>query len=403
MVRGKVIDTRGRPVADAQVQIGEQNTLTDATGAFSIDAVPESYDVGLLIVETVSAAPVRNAWLFEGLRRRDPLLQVYPPPSPHYSTVTLQTTGASSPLPAGQQLYAAFGSPDADFESTWLEPGGTFSGSYWSGPEQTSGAVHALLVQNTEADGAPTGFVAYDSQPLSLVSSSSVAANVTASLAGPPVASGTVSGSVTSHGGSRSNWFVLRWPDGTSLSTALADEGPSDAFSLVVPNIADASLAVIAMEGSVVRPPYAVSFLDGVVVGSTDNRIAIPAVPQSVVPAEAKTGVDATTAFEWVATGNVFVLHFIAKETDDEFFLVTGKKTGSLPGRGRVPYVAPANAQFIWRVEWHGDLASSVRSVDDAVGPAGFLSAFWENRLHGPKRGPGSYAVSEDRTFTTAP
>jgi hypothetical protein len=157
------------------------------------------------------------------------------------------------------------------------------------------------------------------------------------------------------------------------------------------------------MEGSAVHPPYAVGFIDGVVLGSSDNSIAIPAPPQLVAPAEAQTAVDTTTAFQWLGTGNVFVLHFVAKETNDELFLVTSQKTGGLPARGRIPYVAPPNAQFSWRVEWHGDLAASLGSVDDAVGPAGFLSAFWRDRLHGPKRGAGSYAASEERTFTTAP
>ena len=77
-VHGHVIDYWRRPVEGITVSIGAGSALTDVTGAFSIANVTTPYDASLEVKWTgVNTAARTNGYLYRGLRREDPTLQVY--------------------------------------------------------------------------------------------------------------------------------------------------------------------------------------------------------------------------------------------------------------------------------------------------------------------------------------
>ena|SRR5688572_28209671 len=209
---------------------------------------------------------------------------------------------------------------------------------------------------------------------------------------------GSVTGRVSARGqGTRSNWLALRWSDGTSFSIG-EDYSGTDAFSYFVPTIENASAAVVALQGRNGEFPLSVAFADNLSAGMTGVQIDLPLPAAPVAPGDGQTGVDGSTAFQWSGDAKVFV--FVAEVVGgDAMYVVTSAKQAELPVVPDAPYTPPAGAQFRWHVETHGNLAS----VDEAAGSEGFISAFFEGRLHGPKRGPGSFTASAARKFTTAP
>jgi hypothetical protein len=358
-------------------------------GTFSLDGVPATYDLGIVIdfLDTRSA-PAHHAWLIEGLQRRDPTVEVYAVPfDSHYAEqLVVHAQGTPNPLPMNQLIFAAYAVPHADEELITPQLDLEFQGVSWSGPTSVSGTLHALLVRTTgQYGGDPLEFLGYDSRPLALQDQSTTDLNIDLSKA---PAAGMLKGTVTHHGGRRTNWAVLRWPDGTSLALD-SDDTTTDAFSLLVPLVADASLSVVALEGLITETsPYAVAFVDDALPGQ-DLALSVPAPPTQIAPpANAMLAQD--TEFDWSSTSPVSVVRISSPDMVDQMFIVVAGQSAKLPSVKALSYALPRNARFTWRVERHGEAAS----VDDAMGKNGYLSAFWSNGLHAEKRGSGSYASS---------
>jgi hypothetical protein len=193
----------------------------------------------------------------------------------------------------------------------------------------------------------------------------------------------------------RSNWAALRWTDGAVIN--LPGDSGADTFSLTLPSLPNAAITVAAREGEDYRPPFAISYAENVALAAAVN-LTLPATPTPIAPAEDATGADPSTQFEWSGAGPVFLLSIATGIVEEQMYIVTTNKTAHLPSRDLVPYALPPNQEFYWRVETHGN----VKTVDEATGPNGYLSAYWDKRLHGSKRGNGSLAVSAVRRITTA-
>jgi hypothetical protein len=385
-VQGRVRDALGRPVSNVEVSVGDAKALTDAQGLFSLERITPPYDLQLVLTVTDwMGAPARNTWLFRNLKRPDPTLEIYPGPMTQAARMTLRVSDETSSFAADESLYAAFGGSDGEQETVasqfpfeWIPQ--------WAGPPAIQGTVHGLRVRG-DADGLPIEMLAHDARPAAL--QTGAMSDLQLALTETPSA-GVVTGTVTGHGLARANWAVIRWPDGAALSLA-SDRGP-DNFALTVPALPGAVVSVVAREGSIEKPPYAVAFADAAL--GQSMTLALPRTPILAAPAEATANVDKTTVFKWsAADAKVFVVRVSAMTTSDEAFVVTDQPETTLAA-----LVLPRSTAFRWRVEHH----STATSVDDAAAESGTLSAFWNDRLHGPKRGAGLFAVSELRTFTTA-
>jgi len=296
-------------------------------------------------------------------------------------------------------LLAGFGSADGDFAAEINTPDYESPIVYWTGEATTVGTTHLLSYTVAADQELPLEYLAHDAKPVTLTLGAT--AEATFQLANTKPSMGAIAGRVKALGqGQRENWLYLRWNDGTSF--VVGDDGSgSESFSYFVPTIANASAAVVAFVGQPNTFPVAVGFADNLVAQQTDIQIEVPLPSSVVAPGAATSGVGADTMFQWSGDAKVFVFvaQASANEIYDAMYVVTAAKQARLPIVPGVPYAPPAGAEFSWHVETHNAYAS----VDEAAGDAGLISAFYDGRLHGPRRGPGSYTASESRKFTTAP
>jgi hypothetical protein len=268
---------------------------------------------------------------------------------------------------------------------------------YWTGPETTVGVTHGLMFTVSGEDELPLEYLAHDAKPLTLALYTDAEATFDFANTKPP--SGAIAGRVTGKGrGDRRNLLVLRWTDGTSFVLG-ADEAATEAFSYQVPTIANASAALIGMQGRWDQYPRSVAFADNLSAGQTGITLEIPASASLSAPGDGTTRVDAATPFQWTGDAKVFVWAAHAKQGYDAMFVVTSAKETKLPIGEATAYTPPAGAEFAWSVETHGPYAS----VDEAAGDEGWISAYFDGRLHGPRRGAGTFTVSEQRPFVTPP
>jgi len=83
------------------------------------------------------------------------------------------------------------------------------------------------------------------------------------------------------------------------------------------------------------------------------------------------------------------------KLRSDGLFVVTTKKSFKIPKVINDGFALAAGGTYHWRVETHG----SVATPDAAAGPTGFLDEFsgdfYGKVPLGPRRGDGSYTISD--------
>lgn len=394
-VHGVLIDALRRPLANVALRVGERSATTDELGRFEADGVGASYDVSFKLSTLVDQMPATYAWRFEGLTRRDPTLQTYVASEMQQTNLVWHTHGATFPLADDQRMQAGFASPDGDFEVGVNAADYASPLVFWYGPTRTAGTTHGLLYRVSGAQELPLEYPAHDAKPLSLAVGAD--AEATFEFSGSPLPSGPVSGQVSAKGqGSRENWIVVRWADGAAFLIA-DDESSADAFSYVVPAIADASVAIVAMQGRYDSFPRAVAFADGVTARQADLHIEVPAASSLSAPGDGVRGIDGTAQFAWTGDAHVFVFVALAADGYDRMYVVTAAKQAKLPIGEATSYAPPAGATFRWHIETHGDYAS----VDDAASSEGLISAFFDGSLHGPRRGNGSLTASEQRSFIT--
>jgi hypothetical protein len=295
-------------------------------------------------------------------------------------------------------MLAGFGSPDGDFTVGVNQPDYESPLVYWTGPETTVGVTHGLMFTVAGPDELPIDYLGHDAKPLTLSVGTDAEATFDFTNTKPP--SGMITGRVTSKGqGDRRNFLVMRWTDGASATIAVDTASP-EAFSYLVPTITNGSAALIAMQGGWDQFPRSAVFADNLSPNQNGINLEIPPAASVSAPGNGAMRVDATTTFQWTGEAKVFV--FVArvkKDAYDAMYVVTSAKEARLPIGEATGYTPPAGTEFDWYVETHDVYAS----VDEAAGGDGLISAYFDGRLHGPRRGPGSYTASERRTFNTPP
>lgn len=392
-VHGRVVDFWLAPVPNVPVTIGTTQVLTDAEGRFSVDAVPSVYDVKL-IVSVLGSQAGDYAWCFEGLSRRDPTLQVQRGRSNRQVNIQFATQNAN--VDATRMLALTIGTPSGSNHFFASNGSGVRSVASWVGPQSTMGTAHGLL-WSIDSNELPTAYHAYSSSSATLVDGASEVL-FTLAMADSTMASNTVSGSITSNGGSdRVNWLFARHPDG-SATKIVEDYPPPDTYSYLAPTIAMTSITVAASTGYSTTA-YAIGHRDGLTAGQSAVALTIPTSVVAVVPTSGLTGVNASTQFSWTGTSSVSVFHVEDTGIYRGLFVVTTRRQITLPAFNG--FALRGNQAHTWRVETHG----SVASVDQFTGPQGGLDSFsWRlDSPEGPKTSDGSYAHSFPRGFSTAP
>jgi hypothetical protein len=389
-VTGKVVDFFGNPVANATLQIGEDTTSSDADGEFTFENVPGEYEISALVKREGNGK--WYGWVYQGLTRRDPTLQVYQGRDSRYCQMELNTTGATPG--ANDVIISSIGSADGNSTYEDVDPSvGSNDYHDWEGGATTQGTAHALLFTKNAATNLPSGYKAYDSKLLALADG--VSGEVTYDLSADVIASGNLTGSVVPAGeDDRTNMVFLRFASGAYIQ--LVEHEPTmNNFSYLVPTITGASVSVLAAEGSFYGP-LGVVHKEGLNAGDATGALDIPLPPEPLTPNQ--TAVDPETAqFTFKASADNAGAFVVTMEHDtiyEYIYVVTTKTKFTIPSivGGALPL--RSGATYRWWVETHGDFAT----VDEMTGPNGFADAYSHPSFGyvptGPIQQDGSYTFS---------
>jgi len=404
-VTGHVIDFWGHKLSGVPVEIGGTMVTTDDAGAFTIGNVASEYDASLVVEYPDNYDGHVFGWVYQGLTRRDPTLQVYAGLEHQSGNVSITPTHADVTLTAGRTQSISFGGPDGNWDFTGVDAQGYGETSVgWSGPAKTQETVHGLIFAQDPTSGLPTGYAAYDAKPISLNGAVSTIFPVTLDMSAKTIASGNILGTVTPAGfDTRANRVFLQFTSNAFIKLVDDDKG-LNTFTYKVPTIANSSITFTASEGDAEYGAYAMAHQDGLAAGATGVAVTIPkpANHLALIPATAVNKVDATTQFTFqagVGSSGLYVVAFEDGDTSslktDGLFIVTTKKTFKLPKVANDTFALVPATTYYWRVQTHGSLAT----MDEAAAPGGFLDPFGDDYYHispgGPRRGSGSFSVSD--------
>jgi hypothetical protein len=390
-VTGTVIDFWRHPLANVPIGIGSMTAITDREGKFSIPDVTPPYDIWLRI-ETQGPG---YAWVYLGLNQLTPTLQVETGNvTTRTASVTLYADGAE--FDAEDTVSYTIGTPDGSHSSTI---GSTGSNPFpsWDGPAMTSASIHALwwARQPDATAPGPESYLAYATQTAVFADSGDYEYNL--DLSPSPVPARVVQGTVTrTLDESPYNLLFLRFASNGTMALS-KDTAATTNFAYTVPDIAGAEVVVAASQGSSNGGPYGLAYA----VASGSNVSLEPPTPPNVIsPAASVTDVGPDTEFEWTDVPGIRVLHIEDVDFYRGIFVVTTENRVKMPFVGGGFSLRP-NGVHTWAVEVHG----TAETMDEATGSEGFLDSFSYSteQPRGPRRGDGSYAYSQIRSFTTPP
>ncbi|HEY3500036.1 MAG TPA: hypothetical protein VGK73_35345, partial [Polyangiaceae bacterium] len=163
-VRGRVVNVWLQPISGVHVMIGDASTDTDASGAFEIQDVAESYDAKLVVNYVHANRDASYGWVYEGLTRRDPTLQVYGGLPERSGDIFVQPNATFDDT---RDFLVAIGSDYGATAHSASSSAGAHTSSIWDGPDTITARAHGLL-WTIDGDELPTGYLAYDEIPVSL-------------------------------------------------------------------------------------------------------------------------------------------------------------------------------------------------------------------------------------------
>jgi hypothetical protein len=403
-VRGKLIDFWGHVLPNVAIQIGETLTSSDENGEFVFEDVPATYDVSFHVTFIQYNQTRSFGWVFQGLTRRDPTLQVSQG-LPLRDGNILVTPDNVTAVAANETISVAIGGDDGNWNIGNVGATGVQTSASWEGGDTTSATAHGLYFQFDEDTDFPTSYLAHDSSLVSLEDSSEQA-QITLNLTPGTLAAGNLQGKVEEASGTeRENSVFLRFDSGATIPL-LSHSGAEDLFTYLVPTIPNSSITVAASEGDAYYGFYAVAHANGLAASSEDLELVIPTPASLTSPADQLTGVDETTTFAFqsaAANPGPFVVQFENVDTTGLYqtlYVVTAEKQLTIPEVLDGGFALQKNKIFEWRVATHG----SFGSVDEMAGSTGYLDPFAvEAEPVGPNLEDGQYTISAARYFTSAP
>lgn len=404
-VQGRVLDVDKGPVAKATVLIDGKVTTTASDGSFTVTNVATPYDAA------VTSSSWYDVYVFEGLGRSDPTLQVNQLSTGSYATVAGSL--GSAPFQSSEVgAVVPVGSSDADGEIVAAAGSGPAFGPgylYWppTGPLATT--LYGLRAL-TDSSGFPTSFTGMGSLPITLHNGDALT-NVTIPMG--PVGTAALSGSFQLPSGYALTNFAAVVRFGTSTSGALLalpvpNLTPGGAFSnAMVPQASGLGYGLVATANDGNGSSTAGW---GIVAGpGTAASYAPPAAPQVTAPADGTTHVTTATTFSWAALpGSVYVLNVTANTGSGPYIrIVTTRTSATIPDLSAINRGLPNNATVSVNLWATGPYAS----MDDATSASGMWStdavllAFFDSSpmaISG-NHAPGWSTSSKTITVTTAP
>jgi hypothetical protein len=399
-VRGRIIDFYRHPVPGVTIDIAGTEVLTNAQGEFVVPDVPATYDASF-VVEWSSLRSETYGWVYQGLTRRDPTLQVYQGLDERSMYTNLRPEGGTPT--ATQNLSLAIGSTHGSWQSANIGAGRDSVAFYWMGPTAIAATAHGLMWEYDDATDLPTDYLSYDTFPVALDDAASTQP-IDINIESAEITQGNIAGTITdtSSAGPVNSGF-LRFTSGATLRLFQDDPGPST-FSYLVPSIPNASVTFAASDEDWNSGEFAVVHRDGVAVGTTNIALEIPATATLTAPAAGAT-VDSTTSFRYQnrqpGVGAV-VVRFIDTDFYQGIYVVTSSTNFTIPPVLNGGFALRAGAEHTWAVQAHGQYAN----VDEMTDEDGFMDSFsidFGGSPNGPNTSSGTYTQSAGRFFTVAP
>lgn len=405
-VRGRIIDFYRHPVPGVTIGINGVDVVTNAQGEFEFENVPEVYDASFII-----EVPNRDeyAWVFQGLTRRDPTLQVFQGTSDRSMYTELHPTDGA---PTGtQNLTLAVGSEHGTAQIQNIpENGRDFAEYAWFGPAATAATAHSLMWSYDEDSELPTDYVSYTTFPFVLEDGGDKQL-VNISVAPTEITQANIGGTVTDLVETgRVNYGFVRFTSGATINLFEDDPGPAT-FSYLVPALPNGSVTFAAVDDGWPSREYALVHQDGIAPGTTNLALTIPATPSLTAPANGADAVDDTTEFRY-QNRQAGVGAVVVRIEEDccyrGLYVVTSNTAFTIPTVLGGGFTLRSGVVHTWMVEAHGQYAS----VDEMASPVGYADSFGIDRLgtfagsatpRGPRTGSGTFAVSAERYFTYAP
>jgi hypothetical protein len=401
-VRGRIIDFYRHPLSGVTVEIGGTEAVTDSQGQFVIEDVPATYDVSF-VVQWSSFAGGTQGWVYQGLTRRDPTLQVYQGLEERSMNANLRAVdGAPTDT---QNLTLAFGSEHGTSQVGGIPANGQDGASfYWTGPAAIAATGHALMWTFDAASELPTDYVSYDTFPFALDNAASTQ-TVNISVEETDITQGNIAGTIAdlSPTGPVNSAF-LRFTTGATVHLLEDDPGPAT-FSCLIPSIPNASVTFVALDVGA-GSEFALVHRDGLAPGTSNIALEIPPTASLTAPANEAT-VDDTTSFRFQhrqAGAGAVVVRFIDAEAAayDGLYVVTSSTTFTIPPVLQGGFTLRAGGEHTWAIQVHGEYAN----VDAMTGQNGFLDSFsmdYGGTPQGPNTASGTFTQSAGRLFTYQP
>ena len=325
-VHGKLVDYYGQNIPNVTLQIGDEQVSSDDNGEFTVEDVAATYDLSLIAGAT--------GWVFQGLTRRDPTLQIFSG-LPYRSTSLDASFKPGVTVGANENITVAMATPSG----LYVRPDvGTDSSFYlypeWEGGATATGTAHALYWSINPATKLPAVYKAYDTKTQAFADNVDGAPMLFDIGSKTPFTSKAITGTATPYGlGTRTNSVFARFSSGAVIQ--LVDHTPTEnAFSYLVPEgIADVSFTVAAWEGSTAGPMGLVH-KGGLTPGDEVGTLDIPRPPTVLTPPGGSKNVDGNTNFTFSASADnmgAFLVVISAYNDPQIRYVVTTQKMFQVP------------------------------------------------------------------------
>lgn len=388
-VTGRVVSLLEIPASGVSVRSQGSSAVTNLDGSFTLTGLSVPYDLAIWnqadewvqIYEELTAADLLLA----------PVAMPMPSPTARSATVSGNLTGGVIPVAANQVVtVCAEGTDGVAIGCDTVAPTeSAYSFSVqWYGPATRAVRVHALQYQR-DATGYPTAYLGYTTTDMTLTDTVPAVANLNL---GGAVSSVTVDVGIVSPGAIGTTIAAVQVGPNLAMPLALLSSA-AVAHQMAMPVIDDVSYTFAAASGGQIGWQAGVT--------STTATVTVPDVLQLAGPADLATGVTTSTNFS-VTSATSGPKTFIWSEN------LGGLQVGvtSMSSTTRIPDLTPfglalpANTDFNWRV--FGSSGASTESGTAALNDYYNILLIASQGSPG-LRGEGSFAISDNRDFTTAP
>jgi hypothetical protein len=396
-VKGHVLDPYLQPVVAAKVRVSSAETVTDAAGAFQLDAASTPYDVKILAIRGGRS----YGFAILGLNGKDPVIQL--PVLPKLTPMSAKVTGPLAwPDAAASKalIWSDFDSVAAG-DADWVNASKTQTTytvqARWFGPSPANALLRAL--QWSVTGGLPSHFTGWTSADVAVTDGAQV------DLAISPEASAVSDSTLQVNVGVPNTTSIVSAKavyatvgNGVVSPLLINDTSTTESAQYVVaavPGIHYVACGQAKPIGSFSLFNFGVACRRDLSAG-TATVLSPPAPPVLVSPVNGQNGVSLNTNFTWTSAPNSVSVVMLTTLAGPTIAIMTAEQQTKIPDLSELGFPFPSKTGFTYAV-W----TTTGGSVSDAMGPDGLITRITDyNDGRGP-RSDGDGAVSDASSIMT--